>query len=99
MTFQDQFVESTNPSLQSRVQMATVKTAQAIGTEPTDTPNHNNRVSLASQVARSPQSLTSAFTSMLCAEGIISTSTDPEIESMVSAVWNTMAGQPFVPAA
>jgi len=97
MTLQDQFAESTNPALQARVQMADLSAAQAISTEATDTPNHANRISLAQQVARSPDGYKGAFTNMLCAEGITSASTDEEISSMVSAVWNTMAGQPPLP--
>jgi hypothetical protein len=94
MTLQDQYAESSNPALQGRVQMATASAAQDISNEAADTPNHYNRVQLAQQVARSPQNFTPAFTNLLCAEDITSQSTDAEIESMVSAVWNTMAGPP-----
>ncbi|HJY24969.1 MAG TPA: hypothetical protein VJ649_04765 [Actinomycetes bacterium] len=94
---QDQFAESTNPALQGRVQMAAAKAAQDISSEPTQTPNHPMRVSLASQVARSPQMYTHSFTSMLCAQGITNDSTDAEISSMVAAVWDAIAGQPTPP--
>jgi hypothetical protein len=97
MTLQDEYVESTNPSLQSRVQMSTLSAAQAISTEAVDTPNHANRISLAQQVVRSPDALRVGFTNLLCAEGITSQSTDAEIDTMVSSVWNTMAGQPPAP--
>jgi Flp pilus assembly protein TadG len=99
MTLQDQYAETTNPALQARVQMACSSAAQAISTEPTDTANHQNRVNLAQQVARSPDQFKLPFTSMLCAEGITSQSTDDEINSMVSAVWDTMAGPPMPPPA
>ena len=96
MTLQDQFIETTNPQLQGRIQMAVAKAAQDISSEAADTPNHASRVALASRVAQSPTAYTGAFTNLLCAEGITNGSTDAEIESMVSAVWNTMAGQPPV---
>lgn len=92
MSLQDQFVESTNPALQSRVRIAACTTAQAIGSEATDTPNHTARATLATQVSRAPQMYTEAFTSMLCGQGITSASSDADIANMVSAVWNTMAG-------
>jgi hypothetical protein len=94
MSLQDEYVESTNPSLQSRVQMSMVSAAQNISTEPADTANHYNRVQLAQQVARSPTMFMQPFTTLVCAEGVTSQSTDEEISSMVSAVWNTMAGSP-----
>jgi hypothetical protein len=67
-------------------------TAQEVSSEATSTPNHTARTSLASQVARNPQQFTAPFTTMLCAQGITSASTDADIENMISAVWNTMAG-------
>jgi hypothetical protein len=94
MSFQDQYVEATNPGLQSRVQMATSKTAQQVAAEDPATANHANRTSLATQIARSPSMYTVAFTTLLCGQAITDQSTDEEIASMVSAVWNTMAGQP-----
>ena len=92
MTLQDQFVESTNPALQGRVQMAVAKTSQNVASEAPDTPNHWNRTTLASQIARSPALFTPAFTNLLCGQGITSDSDDAEIENMVSACWNTVAG-------
>jgi hypothetical protein len=97
MTLQDEYAESTSPALQARVQMAALAAAQAISTEAVDTPNHYNRVQLAQQVARSPQQFTQPFTSLCCSEGITSQSTDAEISTMVSSIWNTMAGQPVTP--
>jgi len=94
MTLQDQFIETTNPQLQGRVQMAAAKTAQNVGSEDPSTPNHAARTALASRVAQTPTAYTGAFTNLLCAEGITQASTDADISNMVSAVWNTMAGQP-----
>jgi len=94
MSLQDEYVESTTPALQSRVQMATLNAAQAISTEDPATDNHQNRTSLAQQVARSPEAFKQPFTSMLCAQGITSQSSDVEINAMVASVWNTMAGIP-----
>jgi len=99
MTLQDQFAETTNPALQSRVQMATLSAAQAISSEAASTPNHQNRINLAQNVARSPDGFKVPFTNLLCAEGITSQSTDAEINNMVSAVWDTMAGPPPPPTA
>ena len=95
MTLKDQYDETTSQELLQRVQMATVAAAQAISTEADTTPNHLNRVTLANRVANSPSNLASAFTNLCCAEGITSASDDASIESMVSAVWNTMAGAPM----
>jgi len=92
MTLQDQYTETTNPALQARVQMAAASTAQAIGAEAANTPNHANRAQLASRVAQAPGQYTMPFTNMVCAEGITSASTDADIANMISAVWNTMAG-------
>jgi len=94
MTLQDEFTESTNPSLQARVQMAALAAAQNISTEDPATANHANRVALAQNVARSTDGFRVPFTNMLCAEGITANSTDGDITNMVSAVWNTMAGPP-----
>jgi hypothetical protein len=87
-----EYAESTNPTTIARVQMSMAKTAQDISSEPTDTPNHTQRNQLASQVARAPQMMAPAFTTMVCAQGITSASSDADIANMVSAVWNTMAG-------
>jgi hypothetical protein len=92
-----EFSEASNPTLQARIQMATAKAAQDISSEAEDTANHQARVNLASAVARNPSMYTSAFTTMLCAQGITNASTDAEISSMVSAVWNTIAGTPIPP--
>ena len=93
MTLASQFSEAANPTLQGRIQMATASAAQAIASEADTTPNHANRLNLATQVARSPQGYTQPFTNLLCAEGITSQSADADIENMVSAVWDTMAGK------
>ena len=98
MSLQDQYAEATAPALQGRVQMATAKIAEDVGSEDPATPNHANRTSLATQVARSPGAFTQSFTTAVVAQGITSQSTDADISNAVSAVWNTMAG-PTVPTA
>jgi len=94
MSLADEFTASTDQELIQRVQMAAVSAAQAIASEAESTPNHNNRVALANKVANAPGSYGAPFTTLLCAEGITSASTDADINNMVSATWNTMAGQP-----
>lgn len=84
--------EALNPVLQGRVQMAMCKAAQDISSEATTTPGHTQRVQLAQQVARQPAMMMAPFTSMVCAQGITSQSTDADISNMVSAVWDVMAG-------
>lgn len=94
MPLTSQFSESQNPTLQARVQMAMCGAAQNIASADPSEPNHANRVNLAQRVSQSPASLTPAFTSMVCSQGITTESTDADISNMVSAVWNTLAGPP-----
>ena len=93
----NEYTEAQNPTTQARVQMAVSKAAQDISSEAGSTPNHAQRVQLATRVANSPQMMTQPFTTMVCAQGITATSTDADISNMVAAVWNTMAGQPATP--
>lgn len=81
-------------SLLDAITMSLCFTAQAIATEATSTTNHANRVALARAVANNPQSFAQSFAFMLGAQGIDQTSPDTDINNMVSAVWNCMAGAP-----
>lgn len=92
MNLQDQYAEASAPALQSRVQMAVAKTAQNVGTEDPATPNDAARKNLATNVSRAPTQYTQPFTTLIVAQGITSASSDADIENMVSACWNTMAG-------
>jgi len=92
LSLQDQFVEATSPQLQAKVQMAIAQEAQTVAAEDTDTPNHNMRVQLAQQVARSPTMFNIPFTTMVVAQGITRNSNDADIQAQVTAVWDTMAG-------
>lgn len=99
MSLQDQYAEAASPALQGRVQMAVSKTAQNVGTEDSSTPNDSMRKQLATNVARAPQQYAQPFTTIIVAQGVTGASTDADIENMVSACWNTMAGIPYVPPA
>lgn len=92
-----EFSEAQNPTLQSRVQMAAAKAAQDIAASDPASPNYAARATLATNVSRSPALYTASFTTMLCAQGITSASTDVEISTMIAAVWDTMAGKTFTP--
>ena len=96
MTLQDQYIEAISSDLQARVEMSYCKTAQNVGAADPSEPNHNNRVQLATQISRSPVMFREPFTFMVCAQGITRASDDTEIDTMVSACWNTMAGVPMV---
>jgi|SRR5215472_230758 len=87
-----EYSESQNPTTVARVQMASAKTAQDVASEDPTTVGHTARVTLATNVARAPTMMAPNFTVMVCAQGITSLSTDADINNMVSAVWNTMAG-------
>jgi hypothetical protein len=96
MTLNSQYVEAQQPDLQSRVQQAMLGAAQNIAAADPSEPNHAARSQLATQVSRSPTMFTDPFTALVCSQGITRDSTDTDIETMVSACWNTMAGQSAV---
>lgn len=92
MALSDQYQESINPQTIARVSMAMCKAAQDIGASDPASTNYANRTLLATRVSNNPPLYQQPFTTMVCAEGITSASTDAEISVMVAAVWDTMAG-------
>lgn len=76
-----------------RVTMAVAAAAQSIGAEATTTNDHANRVALAKAASSNPSQWGLPFAVMLAAQGLDqNASTDAQINNMVSAVWNTIAG-------
>ena len=77
-----------------RVQVAILAAAQAISSEATTTADHANRVALMKAIANGPATYAPIFAALLAAEGVDNTSADTAINTMVSAVWDTVAGVP-----
>lgn len=76
-----------------RVQMAMLATANNLNAEAGATANHANRMALMKAVTNAPVQYAPLFAFLIAAQGIDGTSTDANIQSMISTTWNSMAGQ------
>lgn len=85
-----QFAAAQVPAFQQRVQSSAVLAAENISSEPTNTPNHANRVALSRLVLNSGGG--GQFPLAIAVQGVDNNSTDAQIDVAVASVWNGIAG-------
>jgi hypothetical protein len=92
MSLLTQSVAAFDPLLGARLQQQIVTSAIAIASEPSNTPDHANRIALALQVVRNPGGWLAAFQQAVASQGVDNTATDLAIANAVAAVWNAVSG-------
>ena len=96
MAYLDQLPYLEDEQLLKRVSCAVVKAAQAIRNEAGGTPSHAARVRLATQATNSDDAMRVQFTRLMviaAATPVTPSSTDGQLDTAVSDVWNTLAGE------
>lgn len=95
----------TDQPLQSRTTMAILHISTDVMNEPTDTPNHDNRVALANAAMKDPVTYMRTMYNYLIVQPLIvdngadsSQIPDQDIINTVSAMWNLFADQMAAPA-
>jgi hypothetical protein len=95
MSYAADFVLSQDSTFQSRIQMAMVKAAIAIGNAAptTDAIIDGKRNSLTTAVLNNPNTFVARFTvAAIEAASLVSGSTDAQIDAAISSIWSEMAG-------
>lgn len=95
MTYLEDYASASDNDFIKRTAIAVLKAAQAIRNEDPETPYHLPRVRLAVNAANGADGVAKSFTRLLVIAAdpkVTQASTDAEIDTGVSQVWNTVAG-------
>ena len=93
MAYLANYGDSQDVDFQKKIRMSMLVQAAAISSEINTTPNHVSRSTLATKVSNSPDTWVQPFSQTACAGGgVVLASTDAQIDTRISAIWNLLAG-------
>lgn len=90
VAYADAYTNSISAVLAQRVEMSILNTAAAIYSEASATTGHVPRAQFASKCCNAQVNM-AQLVRTVCAQGITATSTDAQIDTAVSSVWNLLA--------
>lgn len=91
MTYATEYTDANNATLQQNIRMSIINAAIQIQNELKTTTNHANRVQLALSVLRDSATFAVIFAYAVVTQGVTAASTDAQIDTAVSSVWDAIS--------